>query len=73
MAAFFLAVVVVMLFARLMGAAVAHFRQPRVMGEVLAGILLGPTVFGLLFPDLQRALFPQRRHPAHRRRRPTSG
>jgi Kef-type K+ transport system membrane component KefB len=57
-AVFFLAVVVVMLFARLMGAAVAHFRQPRVMGEVLAGILLGPTVFGLLFPDLQRALFP---------------
>jgi Kef-type K+ transport system membrane component KefB len=57
-AAFFLAVVVVMLFARLMGAAVARFRQPRVMGEVLAGILLGPTVFGLLFPDLQRALFP---------------
>jgi K+:H+ antiporter len=57
-AAFFLAVVVVMLFARLMGAAVAHFRQPRVMGEVLAGIILGPTVFGLLFPDLQRALFP---------------
>ena len=47
-----------MLFARLMGAAVAHFRQPRVMGEVLAGIILGPTVFGLLFPDLQRALFP---------------
>ncbi len=57
-AAFFLAVVVVMLFARLMGAVVAHFHQPRVMGEVLAGILLGPTVFGLLFPDLQRALFP---------------
>ena len=57
-AAFFLAVVVVMLFARLMGAAVARFRQPRVMGEVLAGILLGPTVFGLLFGDLQRALFP---------------
>jgi Kef-type K+ transport system membrane component KefB len=57
-AAFFLAVVVVMLFARLMGAAVARFRQPRVMGEVLAGILLGPTVLGLLFPDLQRAIFP---------------
>jgi Kef-type K+ transport system membrane component KefB len=57
-AAFFLAVVVVMLFARLMGAAVAHFRQPRVMGEVLAGIILGPTVLGLLFPDLQRAIFP---------------
>jgi Kef-type K+ transport system membrane component KefB len=57
-AAFFLAVVVVMLFARLMGAGVARFRQPRVMGEVLAGILLGPTVLGLLFGDLQREIFP---------------
>jgi Kef-type K+ transport system membrane component KefB len=57
-AAFFLAVVVVMLFARLMGATVARWRQPRVMGEVLAGILLGPTVLGALFPDLQRAIFP---------------
>ena len=57
-AAFLLAVVVVMLFARLMGAAVARLRQPRVMGEVLAGILLGPTVLGLIAPDLQRAIFP---------------
>ncbi len=57
-AAFFFAVVIVMLFARLMGAAVARFRQPRVMGEVLAGILLGPTVLGLVAPDLQRAIFP---------------
>jgi Kef-type K+ transport system membrane component KefB len=57
-AAFLLAVVVVMLFARLMGATVARLRQPRVMGEVLAGILLGPTVLGLIAPDLQRAIFP---------------
>ena len=57
-AAFLLAVVIVMLFARLMGAVVARLRQPRVMGEVLAGILLGPTVLGLIAPDLQRAIFP---------------
>jgi len=33
-------------------------RQPRVIGEILGGILLGPTLFGLLAPDLQRAAFP---------------
>jgi Kef-type K+ transport system membrane component KefB len=57
-AAFFLALVVVMLAARLVGAAVARLGQPRVMGEVIAGILLGPTAFGVIAPDLQRELFP---------------
>lgn len=32
--------------------------QPRVVGEMTAGILLGPSLFGLLAPDLQGALFP---------------
>jgi Kef-type K+ transport system membrane component KefB len=58
LAAFFLALVVVMLFARLTGAAAVRIGQPRVMGEVAAGILLGPTVLGATLPDLQRALFP---------------
>ena len=31
--------------------------EPRVMGEVLAGIILGPTVFGALFPSIQGELF----------------
>lgn len=57
-AAFFLAVVVVMLAARLMGAAAARIGQPRVMGEVIAGIVLGPTVLGAISPDAQAALFP---------------
>jgi Kef-type K+ transport system membrane component KefB len=34
--------------------------QPTVVGEVAAGLLLGPSVFGWLFPDLWQALF----HPA---------
>jgi Kef-type K+ transport system membrane component KefB len=55
--AFFIAVVIVMLFARLCGSLMPRIRQPRVMGEVLAGILLGPTLFGALVPGLQSTIF----------------
>ena len=41
-------VAVVMLLARLFGMAFAKIGQPRVMGEVLAGIVLGPTVVGTM-------------------------
>ncbi len=58
LAAFFIAVAVVMLVARLVGALAVRVAQPRVMGEVLAGILIGPTVFGALLPHLQVLLFP---------------
>jgi Kef-type K+ transport system membrane component KefB len=54
---FLLAVAVVMLFARLLGEAAVRIRQPRVMGEVVAGLLLGPTLFGWLLPDLQSTIF----------------
>src|SRR4051812_25184316 len=57
-AVFLLAVAIVMLVARLFGAAAARISQPRVMGEVVAGITLGPTIFGWLAPGLQAALFP---------------
>jgi len=57
-AAFFIALTVVMLLARLFGMAAARIGQPRVMGEVVAGIVLGPTVVGALFPALETALFP---------------
>jgi Kef-type K+ transport system membrane component KefB len=55
--AFFIAVVVVMLFARLCGSLMPRIGQPRVMGEVLAGILLGPTAFGAIAPELQSMVF----------------
>src|ERR1700730_12649272 len=32
--------------------------QPSVMGQLLAGILLGPSLLGWLWPDLQHWLFP---------------
>lgn len=57
-AAFFIAIAVVMLVARLFGMAAAALRQPRVMGEVIAGIALGPTLLGAIAPDVSSALFP---------------
>ena len=58
LAALFIAIAVVMLAARLVGALARKVGQPRVMGEVLAGIALGPTLLGALFPEVQQALFP---------------
>jgi K+:H+ antiporter len=35
------------------------FGQPQVVGEMIAGILLGPSLFGLVLPQLQQQVFPQ--------------
>jgi Kef-type K+ transport system membrane component KefB len=56
--AFFLAVVVILLVARLVCLAAVRLGQPPVVGEMIAGVLLGPSLFGLLLPDVQAALFP---------------
>ncbi len=45
-------------FARIFGELFNKLNQPAIVGELLAGILLGPTVFGALFPDLFHAIFP---------------
>ncbi len=42
----------------LLGAAARRLGQPAVLGELAAGILLGPTVLGALAPDLHDWLFP---------------
>ena len=40
-----------------LGQLFARFNQPRVAGEIVGGLLLGPTLFGLLLPDAHRAIF----------------
>jgi Kef-type K+ transport system membrane component KefB len=35
------------------------FGQPQVVGEMIAGVVLGPSLFGLLAPDHQAMLFPK--------------
>ena len=55
---FFLQLAVVLLFCRLVGAVAARFGQPQVVAEMVAGVLLGPSLFGLFFPAWQQWLFP---------------
>jgi Kef-type K+ transport system membrane component KefB len=40
------------------GAVFRRLRQPAVVGEMIGGIVLGPTIFGALAPELQATLFP---------------
>jgi Kef-type K+ transport system membrane component KefB len=44
---------------RIMGFLFVRFRQPQVMGEMIAGIMLGPSLFGWLFPTAFRVVFPE--------------
>ena len=43
---------------RLMGELMQRLGQPAVMGQLIAGVLLGPSVFGLFWPEGQHWLFP---------------
>ncbi len=43
---------------RLLGEAMQRIGQPPVMGQLLGGVLLGPSVLGLFVPHLQQQLFP---------------
>jgi Kef-type K+ transport system membrane component KefB/nucleotide-binding universal stress UspA family protein len=50
--------VILILVGRLLGEAMQRIGQPSVMGQLLAGILLGPSLFGWLWPDAQHWIFP---------------
>ncbi len=58
LAQFFIALAVILIISRLFGQLAKRMGQPQVMGEVVAGIVLGPTVFGALAPELQSLVFP---------------
>lgn len=55
---FLLALGILLAMARIFGELARRVNQPAVLGEIVAGILLGPTVFGALMPDLAGTLFP---------------
>ncbi|MEH2113994.1 cation:proton antiporter domain-containing protein [Nostoc sp.] len=48
-----------LLVARGLGELMRRINLPPVVGELLAGVLLGPSLFGLLLPDLQAQIFPK--------------
>jgi K+:H+ antiporter len=47
-----------LLVGRIMGEAAQRIGQPPVMGQLVGGLLLGPSVLGLLWPHAQHTLFP---------------
>ena len=51
-------IIAVLLMVRLFGYLFNYIGQPGVIGEIVAGIVLGPSVLGALFPDAFQFLFP---------------
>ncbi|RYF34209.1 MAG: cation:proton antiporter [Comamonadaceae bacterium] len=56
---FFLQVAVIIAVSQAVGRLAQRVGQPQVVGEMIAGVMLGPSLFGLLFPTAQAALFPK--------------
>lgn len=50
-------------FCRAVGWVAARLGQPQVVGEMIAGVILGPSVLGSLVPGIQVALFPPASKP----------
>jgi hypothetical protein len=56
---FFLQLSLILITCRIVGKLGQKFLgQPQVVGEMIAGVILGPSLFGLLFPVAQEAVFP---------------
>jgi Kef-type K+ transport system membrane component KefB len=53
-----LAIVTIMVTARLIGTVFQKLGQPRVIGEVIAGIVLGPSLLGRISPEVTTFLLP---------------
>ena len=51
-------IVTIILVARFFGWVFRKIGQPSVIGEIIAGIVLGPSLLGWIFPELSIALFP---------------
>lgn len=49
---------IMILAARIFGELARRFKQPMVLGEIIAGVILGPSILGALNPDLHQLIFP---------------
>jgi Kef-type K+ transport system membrane component KefB len=51
-------IITIITVARLLGWICKKIGQPTVIGEIVAGIILGPSLLGMYFPEFSAALFP---------------
>lgn len=55
---FIVQIVLLILVGRLLGEAMERLGQPAVVGQLLAGLILGPSLFGWLWPQAHALIFP---------------
>ena len=58
MAIFAAELILLLFFGRLLGEGMTRIGQPAIFGQLLAGVLLGPSVFGALLPEWRHVVFP---------------
>ena len=58
MITFFLSLALLIGTARILGEIAEKFKQPAILGELMAGIVLGPSILGMIAPELKASLFP---------------
>ncbi|MDH7604904.1 MAG: cation:proton antiporter, partial [Melioribacter sp.] len=56
---FLISISIILFFARGLGELLRLIKQPIVIGEIIAGIVIGPTIFGSLFPEIYDKIFNQ--------------
>lgn len=64
MITFFLSLAILIGTARILGEIAEKLKQPAILGELLAGIILGPSILGMIAPELKASLFPSQ-GPVH--------
>src|ERR1700744_3213105 len=58
-AVFFLQLFFILAVCRCVGMLARRVGQPQVVGEMIAGVIMGPSLFGLLCPSWQQVIFPK--------------
>ena len=61
--------ILLLLVGRMLGEGMSRLGQPAIFGQLLAGVVLGPSVFGALVPEIRNVIFPDTPAPQEHDRR----
>jgi hypothetical protein len=50
--------ILLLFFGRMLGEIMSRLGQPAIFGQLLAGVVLGPSIFGALLPEVRNVVFP---------------